>query len=41
MGTGVRPGPHGQFGYGKLRGIKINRLSGMTGSDGGAGELGV
>lgn len=41
MGTGVRPGPHGQFGYGKLRGLKINRLHGMTGSDGGAGELGV
>ena len=41
MGTGVRPGPHGQFGYGKLRGMKINKIHGMTGSDGGASDLGV
>lgn len=34
LGAGIRPGPHGQFGYGKTRGWKINRLAGgITGPD--------
>ena len=33
MGNGIRPGPHGQFGYGKTRGWKLNRMTGMTGPD--------
>lgn len=33
LGTGIRPGPHGQIGYGKQRGIKFNRMIGMTGPD--------
>jgi len=33
MGNGIRPGPHGQVGYGKTRGIKYNRMVGMTGPD--------
>ena len=33
MGNGVRPGPHGQIGYGKQKGVKYNRMTGMTGPD--------
>lgn len=33
MGNGVRPGPHGQIGYGKQKGIKYNKMVGMTGPD--------
>ena len=33
LGTGIRPGPHGQWGYGKQRGAKYNRMTGMTGPD--------
>lgn len=33
MGTGIRPGPHGGVAYGKLRGIKFNRMIGHTGPD--------
>lgn len=33
MGNGVRPGPHGQIGYGKTRGLKLTRMSGLTGPD--------
>ena len=33
MGNGIRPGPHGQIGYGKQKGIKYNRMVGMTGPD--------
>ena len=33
MGNGIRPGPHGQIGYGKTKGIKYNRMVGMTGPD--------
>ena len=33
MGNGIRPGPHGQVGYGKQKGIKYNRMVGMTGPD--------
>ena len=32
MGNGIRPGPHGGT-YGKTRGIKYNRMVGMTGPD--------
>ena len=32
MGNGIRPGPHGGT-YGKTRGIKYNRMIGMTGPD--------
>ena len=41
MGTGVRPGPHGQSSYGKLRGWKPNKLVGFVGSDNGNVDLGV
>ena len=33
LGTGVRLGPHGQIGYGKTRGIKYNKMIGMSGPD--------
>lgn len=35
MGTGIRPGPHGQVspGYGKVKGWKINKMTGMSGPD--------
>ena len=33
MGNGIRPGPHGQIGYGKQKGIKYNKMVGMTGPD--------
>ena len=34
MGNGIRPGPHGQIGYGKQKGIKYNHFpGGMTGPD--------
>lgn len=33
LGNGMRPGPHGQFGYGKTKGWKLNRMTGMTGPD--------
>ena len=33
MGNGIRPGPHGQVGYGRQKGIKYNRMVGMTGPD--------
>lgn len=35
MGNGIRPGPHGQIspGWGKVKGWKINRMTGMTGPD--------
>ena len=35
LGNGIRPGPHGQFspGYGKTKGMKYNRLVGLTGPD--------
>jgi hypothetical protein len=33
MGNGVRLGPHGQTGYGKTRGIKYNKMVGMSGPD--------
>ena len=41
MGTGVRPGPHGQSSYGKLRGWKPNKLVGLAGSDNGNVDLGI
>lgn len=33
IGNGVRLGPHGQTGYGKTRGIKYNKMIGMSGPD--------
>lgn len=33
IGNGIRPGPHGQWGYGKQKGVKYNRMTGMTGPD--------
>ena len=33
MGKKIKPGPHGQVGYGKQKGIKYNRMVGMTGPD--------
>ena len=33
MGNGIRPGPHGQWSYGKTRGMRFNRMVGMTGPD--------
>lgn len=33
IGNGIRLGPHGQTGYGKTRGIKYNKMVGMSGSD--------
>ena len=35
MGNGIRPGPHGQIspGYGKTKGMKYNKMVGMTGPD--------
>jgi len=42
MGTGIRPGPHGQIGYGKLRGIKINKGTGyIAGLENGDNVLGI
>ncbi|MBR4316251.1 MAG: hypothetical protein IKP65_04685 [Alphaproteobacteria bacterium] len=33
LGTGIRPGPHGQWGYGKQKGMKFNKMTGLTGPD--------
>lgn len=33
IGNGLRPGPHGQTNYGKLRGWKINKMAGHVGPD--------
>jgi ABC-type sulfate/molybdate transport systems ATPase subunit len=41
MGTGIRPGPHGQMGYGKTRGLKINRIAGLVGPDTGNVDLSI
>ncbi len=42
MGTGIRPGPHGQIGYGKLRGIKLTKGTGyIAGLENGDNVLGI
>ena len=33
LGNGVRLGPHGQMSYGKTRGMKWNKMTGMVGPD--------
>ena len=33
IGNGIRPGPHGQIGYGKTHGIKYNKMVGQVGPD--------